>query len=108
MPLSGFDYVESTMHPASHDTFKNIFAASSRKILAGFIGTYAHFWGVAGSLSVKVVPSPTLLSTVNEPPWASAIRLQIASPNPIPLGFVVTRASRVASTHPQPCLLPCP
>src|ERR1700730_4316266 len=38
-----------------------------------------------GSVTTNVVPSPTLLSTVVWPPWASTISFAIARPKPVPL-----------------------
>jgi len=40
--------------------------------------------GISGSVRVKVVPSPTLLSTPIFPPCISARYLAMASPSPVP------------------------
>src|SRR6476469_4499278 len=37
-----------------------------------------------GSVTTNVVPSPTLLSTVMWPPWASTTSFAIARPKPVP------------------------
>jgi hypothetical protein len=44
---------------------------------------------VRGKAKENVVPFPSLLSTEMVPPWASTSLLQMANPNPVPLGFVV-------------------
>jgi hypothetical protein len=38
----------------------------------------------AGSVSVKVEPMPTVLSTLSEPPSKTAKRRAMASPSPVP------------------------
>ncbi len=38
-----------------------------------------------GSVKIKVVPSPSRLSAVMLPPWASAMYFTIGSPSPTPL-----------------------
>ncbi len=35
-----------------------------------------------GSTTAKRVPNPTMLSALIEPPWASTISREMASPNP--------------------------
>src|SRR5882672_810185 len=45
--------------------------------------------GAAGRLNRKVAPGPWFGSAHNRPPWASMIERLIASPIPIPWGFVV-------------------
>jgi len=65
--------------------------------------------GLVGRVTVSVVPLPTVLSTVIFPPCASTMRLQVASPSPIPLAFVVVRGEnafiRMSSGMPAPVSL---
>ena len=55
-------------------------------VIQGFFGRGSHDTG--GSEMVKRVPRDGSLATVILPPWASIIRLTVASPSPLPEGFV--------------------
>jgi len=84
------------------DTFKSNSLNDSRQLLlrkSKFIGIYeglehftrksVHFFLGWGSLIVNFVPLPTWLSKSMAPFRASTSLLQTASPNPVPLDFVV-------------------
>ena len=49
----------------------------------------------AESVAIKLVPSPSLLSTRKLPPILSTINLQILRPRPLPSGFLSLFSSRV-------------
>ena len=60
----------------------------------------AHVRGRQRSSRIRTaVPSPTLLSIVIRPPWASVMLRQIARPRPVPPGYPPGAADRAASTR---------
>ena len=60
-----------------------LIAAGATACLAVACGV-ASAGGAAGSVTVKVVPSPTALSTVTRPAMASTRCLTMDSPSPVP------------------------
>ena len=47
------------------------------------------------SLTVKVVPRPSSLSTSSQPPWDSRMVWTMESPNPVPSGLLVKKGSKI-------------
>ena len=57
----------------------------------------AHQSKASGTVNVKAAPWGSLGVAQRRPPWASTIERQIESPMPMPLGFVVKKASNKRS-----------